>query len=69
MNNYKVILDVVAMASIVCPECDANIEAPSDSVSGEILACPDCGQSYEIRSSDGNLTLKPAEAIGEDWGQ
>ena len=57
------------MVSIICPECDANMELPADSVEGEILACSDCGQSYELSGTDGNLTLKPAETIGEDWGE
>ena len=57
------------MASLICPECDANIMIPSDSVQGEIVACPDCGQSYELRGSDGNFTLQAAETVGEDWGE
>jgi len=37
---------------------------------GEIITCPDCGGEYEITSKiDNNLELKPAERVGEDWGQ
>ncbi len=57
------------MTSLVCPECDGIIALPSDSVQGEIVACPDCGQSFELRGSDGAFTLKIAETIGEDWGE
>lgn len=57
------------MASLLCPECDADLSIPADSVQGEILSCPDCGQSYELQNSDGTLSLKVAETIGEDWGQ
>ena len=57
------------MASLICSECDANIMIPSDSVQGEIVACPDCGQSYELGGSEGNFTLQAAETVGEDWGE
>lgn len=57
------------MPSLSCPECDADIDMPADSVSGEIVACPDCGQSYELYESEGNLSLKTAETVGEDWGE
>ena len=53
-----------------CPECDAEIKVPSDSIEGEIVTCPDCGASYElVKSSDGGLGIKPAQVVGEDWGQ
>ena len=57
------------MATLLCPECDADISIPSDSVQGEIVACADCGQSYELQGSDGAFTLQTAETIGEDWGE
>ena len=57
------------MTSMVCPECDADMELPADSVQGEIVSCPDCGQSYELQNSDGTMSLKAAETIGEDWGE
>jgi alpha-aminoadipate/glutamate carrier protein LysW len=39
-------------------------------VVGEIITCPDCGGEYEITSKGAeNLELKPAERVGEDWGQ
>ena len=57
------------MVSLSCPECDADIVIPSDSVQGEIVACADCGQSYEMNGSDGNFTLQAAETVGEDWGE
>lgn len=57
------------MGSLLCPECDAELPIPADSVQGEIVACPDCGQSYELQNSDGTISLQVAESIGEDWGQ
>ncbi|HZT35727.1 MAG TPA: lysine biosynthesis protein LysW, partial [Nitrososphaera sp.] len=26
-----------------CPECDAEVKIPADSIEGEIVTCPDCG--------------------------
>jgi alpha-aminoadipate carrier protein LysW len=53
-----------------CQECGADISVPEDAVAGEIIACPDCGGEYEITSKTGdNIELKPAETVGEDWGQ
>lgn len=68
-NNYKCLNLGFLMPSINCPECDADIALPTDSVAGEIVACPDCGQSYELYESEGSLSLKVAETIGEDWGE
>ena len=52
-----------------CPECDANISIPSDAVAGEIITCPDCGASYELVKAAEGFELKPAQTVGEDWGQ
>lgn len=53
-----------------CPECDANINIPSDASNGEIVSCPDCGADYEISNKEGsNVELKQAETVGEDWGE
>jgi len=59
------------MKSIVeCQECGAEISIPEDAVVGEIMTCPDCGAEYEIASKVGDKPeLKPAERVGEDWGQ
>ena len=52
-----------------CPECDAEIKIPDDSMEGEIVSCPDCGASYELVKSENGFDLKPAQAVGEDWGE
>ena len=55
-----------------CQECGATIEVPDDALPGEIIACPDCGTEYEVVSIDpkaGKVELKPAEEVGEDWGE
>jgi alpha-aminoadipate carrier protein LysW len=54
---------------VKCPECDAEIKIPSDSIEGEIVTCPDCGASYELLKADEEFNIKPAQVVGEDWGQ
>jgi alpha-aminoadipate carrier protein LysW len=52
-----------------CPECDAEIKIAEDAMEGEIVTCPDCGASYEIIKSGTGFDLRPAQSIGEDWGE
>ena len=52
-----------------CPECDANMTIPDYAVEGEIVTCPDCGASYELVKTSEGFELKPAQTVGEDWGQ
>jgi alpha-aminoadipate carrier protein LysW len=53
-----------------CLECDAGINIPSDAAVGEIVSCPECGADFEIATKSGsNVSLKPAESVGEDWGE
>lgn len=54
---------------ITCNECDANMPIPSDALAGEIITCPECGTSYELVKSTDGFVLKPAQTVGEDWGQ
>ncbi len=55
---------------VECQECGADISVPEDSVVGEIVTCPDCGGDFEISSKGKDkVELKPAETVGEDWGQ
>jgi len=55
---------------VKCPECDGDIDVPSDASIGEIVTCLDCGLDFEVsgRNPDG-VYLKRAESIGEDWGE
>ena len=58
------------MVKIKCNECDKELNVADDSVKGEIVTCPDCGSDYEIASIENNkIQLKPAEKVGEDWGE
>ncbi len=53
-----------------CQDCGADINVPDDALVGEIVTCPDCGADFEIASKAQNMVeLKPAESVGEDWGQ
>jgi alpha-aminoadipate carrier protein LysW len=54
---------------VECQECGGGISVPGDAVVGEIVTCPDCGGDYEIASTSDKVELKPAETVGEDWGQ
>lgn len=55
---------------VECQECGADISVPEDAVAGEIVTCPDCGGDYEIASKGGSdVKLRPAETVGEDWGE
>ena len=52
-----------------CGECDAEIPVPGDALEGEIVTCPECGAGFELVKSPGGFELKPAQTVGEDWGQ
>ncbi len=52
-----------------CTECDAAIPIPSDALVGEIITCADCGSSFELVGGPDSFSLKPAQTVGEDWGQ
>lgn len=51
-----------------CPDCAADIPIPNDAMKGEVVACPDCGESFEVAVVH-PTELKKAETVGEDWGQ
>ena len=51
-----------------CPECEAEISLPADTVEGEIITCPDCAAELEVVSmTPPELALAPE--VGEDWGE
>ncbi|MDG6900717.1 MAG: lysine biosynthesis protein LysW [Nitrososphaerota archaeon] len=53
-----------------CKECGAELSVPNDAIVGEIVSCKDCSTEYEVAEiSSGNVLLKPAEQVGEDWGE
>ena len=53
-----------------CPDCDAELEIPSDTEIGEILSCSGCGLELEVKSvKDGCVDLQELTIEGEDWGE
>jgi alpha-aminoadipate carrier protein LysW len=58
------------MANVLCPDCDAEIEVPSDAVIGEIVSCPDCGLDLEVVEIEGSaVKLDRISIEKEDWGE
>ena len=56
------------MSTVVCPECEAEIELAAGTETGEIIVCPDCGVDLEVTSLDpAAVELAPMEQ--EDWGE
>ena len=56
--------------NIECKDCGAQITVTQDSMVGEIITCPGCGADFEVTLKKGELIeIKPAESVGEDWGQ
>ena len=53
-----------------CKECGAALSVPNDAIVGEIVSCKDCSSEYEVAEiGSGNVLLKAAEQVGEDWGE
>lgn len=53
-----------------CLECSGEITIPGDAIDGEIVTCSECGTSFELDlAENGVMNLKPAETVGEDWGE
>ncbi len=56
------------MATVVCPECEAEITLEAGTEVGEIIVCSDCGVDLEVTSLDpATIQLAPMEQ--EDWGE
>ena len=52
----------------LCPECDADVEMPTDVMENELVACPECGVELEVMNLD-PLELELAPDVEEDWGE
>ena len=56
--------------SFTCVDCGAKLEAPEDSIVGEIISCPDCGLDHAIiEDTSGQLVIQELMIEGEDWGE
>ena len=55
-------------ATPLCPECDAEVEIPTDAMVNELLSCPECGTELEIMSLI-PIRLELAPEVEEDWGE
>jgi alpha-aminoadipate/glutamate carrier protein LysW len=64
-------LEVKAMKA-KCPDCDADLDVPTDTTKGEILSCPGCGLELEVKQVNCNCGCVDVEELtheGEDWGE
>jgi len=58
------------MMKAKCPDCDAELEVPTDIIQGEILSCPGCGLELEVKEMAGeSIGLQELVIEGEDWGE
>lgn len=56
------------MNTVLCPECEAEVNLAANTEVGEILVCPDCGVDLEVTALDPAVVeLAPMEQ--EDWGE
>ncbi|HUK85583.1 MAG TPA: hypothetical protein VLU95_06960 [Candidatus Acidoferrum sp.] len=55
-----------------CPDCDSDLNIPSDIEKGEVLSCPGCGLELEVKKiANGGecIDLQELTIEGEDWGE
>jgi alpha-aminoadipate/glutamate carrier protein LysW len=54
-----------------CPDCNSDLNIPSDIEKGEVLSCPGCGLELEVKKIDGGgcVSLQELTIEGEDWGE
>lgn len=56
------------MEPVLCPECEAELDVPSDVMQGEILECAECGAELEVTATS-PLAIELAPEVEEDWGE
>lgn len=56
------------METVLCPECEAELNVSSDVEESEIMVCPDCGVELEVVSVN-PVALEVAPDVEEDWGE
>ncbi|MCY4062273.1 MAG: lysine biosynthesis protein LysW [Chloroflexi bacterium] len=58
----------MSSGSPVCPECEGEVDIPTDAMENELVSCPECGTELEIMSLD-PMELELAPEVEEDWGE
>ena len=49
--------------------CPAQQWDKSAEYHDSVDVCPDCGASYELIKSNDGFAIRPAQSVGEDWGE
>lgn len=58
------------MPALRCPICGGDIEVPDDALPGELFEHEECGAQLELEvDENGEMKLKQAEEVSEDWGE
>ena len=58
------------MPVLKCPICGGDIEVPDDALPGELFEHEECGAQLELEvDENGEMRLKQAEEVSEDWGE
>ena len=56
------------MNTVKCTVCEADVNAESGVMLGELLNCADCGTELEVTSLS-PLAFEEAPEVQEDWGE
>ena len=56
------------MTTVICVECDGDVDIADDVIVGEIVECADCGAELEVTAVS-PVTLELAPEVEEDWGE
>ncbi len=65
MNTLK---GDTAVVQVKCPVCGEMVDVPDDALPGELIE-HECGALLEVVVENGEIKLKIAEDVGEDWGE
>ena len=69
-NTLKLDNKEINILKAKCPDCEAELDIPSDTAEGEILSCPGCGLELEVKHvNNGSVDLEQFTHEGEDWGE
>ena len=58
------------MPVLKCPICGGDVDVPDDALPGELFEHEECGAQLELEVGEsGEMRLKQAEEVSEDWGE